>query len=740
MIRQYIYSCLLRLRLNTSPILACLLVTTSTYGQISFKSDQNIPVRDKNGELLTLAWSGGINAAQFSKMDLNGDGKEDLVLYDRMATKVLTFLEFNNQWKYAPEYEQLFPDDLTNWLLLVDFNCDGKKDIFTGDPFGMKVYRNTSSQDKLTWEPFYFYDDVERRRSLLSKLSNGKKPIQLRFDDLPALVDADHDGDLDILNVTFSTSGSVEYHRNYSVERYGRCDSLDFERVSRSWGNFTQCQCEDFSYNGGSCESANGAKELHASGKALLATDMNGDNIHDILYSEGDCSEIFLLENKGSVDAPIITPAKLFPQSQPLSMNTFPSAFQEDVDFDGIPDIIITPNVYRRDYNEQDFKSSTWLYKNFGTMSQPDYQLENRAFLQDKMIDVGDNAVPAFTDIDRDGDLDLFISNAIGSDGFSTITFYRNVGNIVEPSFEFVTDDYIGLSSLKFFNLKIQFIDINKDGRDDLTFSAAKQGSLTYLYVFFQKINQTFDLSDGTVIDLRLATSDNYHLTDINMDGRIDVLIGRFIGNLEYYTNTSVTNGFDFTLTNPNFLGISSSVSRQSITCYADDLNDDGKPDLIISDQNGKIGIIEDFRNASFNDQVTDIFYNSILMKNHASMLGRVWPVSARLFGEKKPVIVAGTIRGGLEIFRNENFISEFDELTLEFFPNPVMRSQELTIISNAPLKLTVLDTYGKTVLDVVINPGRNLIPMSTISPGLYFMNFNFGNKIGMARIIVINK
>ena len=712
-------------------------VATASYGQISFRSDQSIPVRDKNGQLLTLAWSGGINAAQFSKMDLDNDGMEDLVLYDRMATKVITFLNVNSQWKYAPEYESLFPD-LVNWLLLVDFNCDGKKDIFTGDPFGMKVYRNTSTQDKISWEQYDFYDDQGRLSiALLSKLSNSKGPVQLRFDDLPALIDADHDGDLDILNVTFSSSGSVEYHRNFSMERYGKCDSLDFERVTRSWGDFTQCQCEDFAYNGDGCGTNTNAKELHASGKALLAADMNGDNVHDIFYSEGDCSEIFLLQNNGTVDAPVIAPAKMFPESQPLSMFTFPSAFFEDVDFDGVGDVIITPNVYRRDYLDQEFKNSTWLYKNFGSAQTPDFRLVNRAFLQDKMIEVGDNAVPSFTDIDWDGDQDLFISNATGPDGFSTITFYRNVGNIIEPSFEFVTDDYLGLSSMKVRNMKIQFVDMNSDGRADLTFSAAKANSLTYVYIFFQSVAQTFDLSNGVVADLILATVDNYHFTDVNMDGKMDALVGRFTGNLEYYRNTSSGNTLTFSSANSTFLGINSSVSRQSMTCYADDLNDDGKTDLIISNQNGEIGVIEDYRNASFDDKVTDIFYNSILEENRSSALGRVWPVSARLFGDKNPSIVAGTIRGGLEIYRNEKFISEFEDLTLEFYPNPVRRSQDLTILSNAPINLNMLDTDGQTVLDIIVKPGKNLIPMYRFSPGMYFLNFNFGNDLGMARVIV---
>ena len=73
-------------------------------------------------------------------MDLNGDNVEDLVLFDRMADKVLTFIGVESKYQYAPEFEEFFPEDITNWLLIRDFNCDGKKDIFTGDIFGINVY------------------------------------------------------------------------------------------------------------------------------------------------------------------------------------------------------------------------------------------------------------------------------------------------------------------------------------------------------------------------------------------------------------------------------------------------------------------------------------------------------------------------------------------------------------------------------------------------------------------------
>ena len=69
-------------------------------------------------------------------MDLNGDGTEDLVVFERTSGDLSTFLASadpaNAQKKvcmHAPSYEYLFPK-IDNWLILTDYNGDGLKDLF----------------------------------------------------------------------------------------------------------------------------------------------------------------------------------------------------------------------------------------------------------------------------------------------------------------------------------------------------------------------------------------------------------------------------------------------------------------------------------------------------------------------------------------------------------------------------------------------------------------------------------
>src|SRR5690554_8086634 len=84
-------------------------------------------------------------------------------------------------------------------MKLVDFNGDGKKDIFTYTLGGIKVYKNISnSTDGVQWE---LYKDP-----IKSVVNNNLVSLYVSSNDIPAYVDVDGDGDIDVLafNVSFS--------------------------------------------------------------------------------------------------------------------------------------------------------------------------------------------------------------------------------------------------------------------------------------------------------------------------------------------------------------------------------------------------------------------------------------------------------------------------------------------------------------------------------------------------------
>jgi len=406
--------------------------------QFNYKLSSDVSVQQ--GDLtLNAPWTGGLNAPQFNTMDINNDGLEDLILYDRTSSLVLPYLQQDGKYSYAPDYAVYFSVEIENWLILRDYNCDGVKDLFTGDILGIRVYTNQAEPGEApVWDQFIFYTDKGKSNVLLSKGSTFKNNVNLQYDDLPAFVDADGDGDLDLFNMIYSAGNTIEFHKNFSMERYGVCDSLDFERQTQKWGGVSECVCGTFAFNNEDCPM--GGRTLHAGGKSLTAIDADGNGLMDLLISEANCNRIFLLRNEGDFENPVVTEASVFPEGSGVDILPYPSAYYEDVDFDGVKDLIASPNIYSRAYSETDLENSVWYYKNTGTTAVPVFSFVQRDFLQQNMLDVGDNAVPVLVDLDNDGDVDLLVSRNTSNLNVATVLLYENFGDDEVPIFKLVDE------------------------------------------------------------------------------------------------------------------------------------------------------------------------------------------------------------------------------------------------------------------------------------------------------------
>lgn len=703
-------------------------------GQFTFDLDQSVVVRAGSVELAS-AWAGGLNTAQYNTMDLDGDGKDDLVLYDRMARKVVTFLNTSNTWKYAPEYESLFPPEITNWLQLRDFNLDGRKDIFTGDILGIRVFINTAESGIPQWELFPFYANGTRSEVLLTKGLSGMINLQMQFDDIPGIADADGDGDLDIFSIDYGGSGTVNFHRNFSKERFDLHDSLVFELVDKSWGDFRECTCGVFAFNNEACSS--GGRTKHAGGKSLLVFDENGDGNPDLLISEGECSELLLLINEGTLEAPVFNSSIPYP-STPANFLQYPTGYFEDVDFDGLRDLVATPSVYVKEEIQTNLQTSNWFYKNNGTNSMPDFDLQGKAFLQQGMIDVGDNSVPAFTDLEGDGDLDLFIS----SNWFpATITLFENTGTASTPEFALADEDFLGLASMEMRNLKIQMVDLNKDGRRDLAFTAIPVNAGTPgVFVIYNESDDGLQLNLSNVqpIPFIVSGAENIWFTDVDADGEQDIIKGRNNGAVEYWRNTG---GLNFTLTDSQFLGLGANVFTVNPSFATGDLDFDGKADLVIAANAGEVQIYKNYLNFKDGDIPDQAQIVNPLIEDYISynLGGRLWPVAVNLFSEGRPSLVLGTTMGGLKLLRPTGQVGEANYVNV--YPNPVQpgRGEVLNILASTAVSLDIFTVTGSRVqtgLQFSAYQTHTFDP-ATLAQGLYIFRFNTGEKSIVERIVV---
>ena len=166
------------------------------HAQFQYQFNQDVVVISEN-DSLAMPWAGGLNTAQYNEIDLNMDGVDDLMIFNRDNNRVLTFIREGKKYLYTPELEHLFPEDLEHWVLLRDYNCDGRVDLFTSSIFGMSLYENISSGDQLEW--------LLVEETIFTEGANGQTNLQVSSSDLPGITDVDGDGDIDILAFNFAS-------------------------------------------------------------------------------------------------------------------------------------------------------------------------------------------------------------------------------------------------------------------------------------------------------------------------------------------------------------------------------------------------------------------------------------------------------------------------------------------------------------------------------------------------------
>jgi hypothetical protein len=682
---------MLQNRIVTGFIFFFVLSVNPATPQILFQYDTSIHVSEE-GKSLKNAWSGGLNAGQYGRIDIDGDQLEDLVVFDRSTRTLKPFILQGDRFNFSPDYRSFFPDELEGWILFRDYDRDGRKDIFTNTSRGMKVYRNiTSPGEVVRWE--LIADPV------LTLTASGLINLQVNITDMPSIDDIDGDGDLDILVYNFAIGGFIRHHQNLSVEKTGTWDLLDFELVSRNWGYFEECDCYAmyaFEQLGETCEDVLSGRVMHPGGKSLLLIDMDNDGDKDFLGGHEQCEPFFYLENFGTPQEAIMLSYQTdFPTPEkPANFFIHPAGYYEDLDLDGIRDLVVAPNEQYNIDNRIDFGHSSWFYKNNGTDNMPDFEFVTERFLQSDMIDLGGNAVPALVDIDGDGDFDLFVGGngkKIDEKFFGYLRVYENTGDFKNPAFQLIDNDYLGLSSIQHHDFLPVFADLNHDGASDMLLCSTDPGDgsvRTRLYLNQNRSGRgiKFELTEFIDLDLEIGPNDTPLITDVNEDGLNDMLLGKSTGRLEYYTNRGTSGSPQFVLEEPAFLGIDDDFIdfKINLVPFVFDFDLDGRDDLITSDYTGVLNIYSDYKDQP--DKITEIIYNPIEQKPDTSKLGyHSWLTGGLLFADEYPVLLVGSESGGLLFFRNaiDREVSENEGINLEVFPNPIGSKDVLQVRTN---------------------------------------------------------
>ena len=709
--------------------------------QIIFEETDTVLIL-KNNDTLTLGFAGGINSGQYSTIDLNMDNVPDLVVFDRSRNKISTFLNVGSagqvKYKYAPEYVNAFPE-ISNWMLLRDYNCDGKQDIFASSSGGIQVYKNTSSGGNLSFQ---------LATSLLySNYQPNYVNLYVSSADIPAIDDIDNDGDLDIL--TFSILGTyIEYHKNLTIEKYGTCDSLDYELRNKCWGFFA----ENFSSNSvtlnDTCQwnvpnperknIVGGAKH---SGSTLMTLDVNNDNAKELVLGDISFSNMTILingDNSQDLTSSImiaqdsIFPANFSSSNAPaVDVDIFPAGFYIDVNNDGEKDLIVSPN----DINASNNYQSSWLYLNNGTTTQPDFNFVSSSFLQNEMLEVGQGAYPALIDYNQDGLMDLLVGNygyfdtASSNTYISRLMLLENIGSNTSPKFLIVDSNYLDLPSYNLnTNLNQPAIaicptvgDIDGDGDDDLLLGDSE--GLLHLFSNTagagNPVNFVFSQAKYQGIDVGQYAAPQ--LVDLNEDNLIDLVVGNKNGTIYYFQNTGSSTNPVFTQQTDSLGGVYTHFSG-FYSGYAQPFfykNANNQWELICGSESGYL-----FKYDSIDNNLTGTFNVVDSMLFDIRKGGKTAPVIYDFNNDGYNDMILGSYTGGLHYFKGTFFnIVNYITYTNDFsvYPNPASKNITIKSTQTKPVKVTVYNLMGAQVLQARTATNKTF-SIKDLLPGMYFV------------------
>jgi len=733
--------------LSTTLLTICSLSSTA---QTYWNRQDTVKVFE-NGSLMTDPWGGGFNAPQFSNIDLDQNGIDDLVVFDRTDNMVHPFINYGTagspEYKLEPFYRGSFPK-MRNWMLLKDYNCDGKMDIFTSTSGGIKIYKNTTAGAGLNF--------TEVVGLLYSFQPPNDINLYVSSVDIPAIVDTDNDGDLDIL--TFGIIGSyVEFHRNYSVENGFGCDSLVFELRNKCWGYFSENSADNSvnindpcPFNVSNPEMTVGEERSgggHA-GSTLLGLDMDGDGDKELVLGDVSYNNMVLVTNGGSpTSSNMVAQDPNFPSNtNSVNMSIFPAGFHVDVDQDGKRDLMVAPNSRSGATNDR----SAWYYHNTGTDDSPVFVYQTNDFLQKGMIETGSGAYPVFFDYNQDGLMDLMVSNygyfQSNGDYQSQIALYENTGTATNPQFTFITADFDNLSSVGLLQgIYPAFGDLDNDGDKDLM-ASDQSGALFYFEnVAASGAPADFTLSQANYKDFNNDVIDvgilgTPQLFDIDGDNDLDLFMGEANGNINYYENIGSASVPSFRLINDSISDISVAEYFENIGYSVPHLYDEGGvTKMVVGSKSGYLHVYDNIDgNINGTYTLVDSMYQNIREGVQSS------PAVADLNNDGLLDLVVGQFKGGLSIYMGSTTTStaelEAPDWNFVLYPNPTDDAINLRMSGQVPSvdQISIVDALGRTWLQEKPKQSQlYTISVAELPAGIYFCTLVVGNRIQAHRFVV---
>jgi hypothetical protein len=731
-------------RLHILPILltGCGLLLSLLVQAQAFQQFDYLPVKS-GGKTLRYPWTGGVNNVQFGKADINNDGRKDLVVYDKTNRRYLTFLTLSNnstQFRYVRGYDKYFPT-LSNWMVMKDYNGDGIEDIFTyNDAGNIKVFKGYYEKDTLRYklqQNGFFY---QGSGILINVYCSSVQR--------PAFADINQDGDIDIL--TYGVLGNrLLYYENQQRELGLPADSLFYKKADNCWGNvldaFTATYVLRDTCNFKFARLAQPQEIMHE-GSIVEAFDIDNNGALDALVGSVSLNSTTMLYNFGSKDnASVLQQDTHYPSTNvSFDASSFGVPVFLDADNDGKTDLLIsTYDLGSANVN------NIWWYKNTSS-DVPEMVLQQKNFLLDEMIDVGENAVPCFADINNDSLPDLLIGNGGYKNNVQApvyqLTYYKNTGTKEQPAYTLEDADFLDISELNVADLSPACGDLDNDGDVDLLLGISDGRILHWENTANPGNAATFTyrglLATSDAQTISVGNNATPFIVDLNRDGFADLVVGERSGNLNYYTGTqsgSVRLQYQTDSLGKVHIRYTSFNPGLTQPCIAD-FNQDGKYDLVLGTFLSELLWYDNIE-----DKLSGTFTTTTPLINTYTGF-RTAPALADLTGDGQWEMAVGIINGGLLLYSqnpppapDDTAIITPEESVFILYPNPGKGQINIVMAdANSGSEIVIFNALGAQVFSGNYTPQTTVnFRVTGLAAGVYVVRIKNGKHTGYKKLVV---